>query len=96
MQMHNKKIGSQTVKFDNPPKIIATHSIVGPKEGQGPLSEYFDEILDDDTLGKDSFEKAESQMMFTAITKTLQKAKLKETAFHSLDYMEHVLLCQNP
>ena len=33
MQMHNKKIGRQTVKFDNPPKIIAAHSIVGPKEG---------------------------------------------------------------
>ena len=41
MQMHNKKIGSQTVKLDNPPKIIATHSIVGPKEGEGPLSEIF-------------------------------------------------------
>ena len=84
MQMHNKKIGNQTVKFDNPPKIIATHSIVGPKEGQGPLSEYFDEVLNDDTLGKDSYEKAESQMMFTAITETLKKAKLKET---DIDYL---------
>lgn len=84
MQMHNKKIGSQTVKLDNPPKIIATYSIVGPKEGEGPLSEYFDQVLDDDTLGKDSFEKAESQMMFSAITETLKKAKLKET---DIDYL---------
>ena len=84
MQMHNKKIGSQTVKIDNPPKIIATHSIVGPKEGEGPLSGYFDEVLNDDTLGKDSYEKAESQMMFTAITETLKKAKLKET---DIDYL---------
>lgn len=84
MQMHNKKIGSQTVKFDNPPRIIAAHSIVGPKEGEGPLSGYFDEILNDDTLGKDSYEKAESQMMFTAITETLKKAKLKET---DIDYL---------
>lgn len=81
---HNKKIGSQTVKFDNPPKIMATHSIVGPKEGEGPLSEYFDEILSDDTLGKESFEKAESQMMFTAISKALKKAELKET---DIDYL---------
>lgn len=53
--MKNKKIGNQTVKLDNPPKIISTHSIVGPKEGEGPLSEYFDEILNDDMLGKESF-----------------------------------------
>ncbi len=84
MQIHNKKVGSQTVKLDNPPKIIATHSIVGPKEGQGPLSEYFDDILNDDMLGKESFEKAESQMMFTAISQTLKKANLKET---DIDYL---------
>ncbi|MFT8348680.1 stage V sporulation protein AD [Clostridium saccharoperbutylacetonicum] len=84
MQMLNKKVGSQTVKLANPPKIIATYSIVGPKEGQGPLREYFDEILNDDTLGKESFEKAESQMMFTAISETLKEAKLKET---DIDYL---------
>lgn len=84
MKRNNKKIGDQTVRLNNPPKIIATYSIVGPKEGKGPISEYFDEILDDDTLGKDSFEKAESQMMFTAISKTLEKANLKET---DIDYL---------
>ncbi len=84
MQMHNKKIGGQTVKLENPPKIIATHSIVGPKEGEGPLCSYFDEILNDDTLGKESFEKAESQMMFTAISEALKKANLKET---DIDYL---------
>jgi stage V sporulation protein AD len=84
MQENNKKLGGQTVKFNNPPKIIAAHSIVGPKEGQGPLSEYFDEVLNDDTMGKDSYEKAESQMMFSAISETLKKAKLKET---EIDYL---------
>jgi stage V sporulation protein AD len=84
MQTHNKKLGTQTVKLDKPPKIIATHSIVGPKEGQGPLGEYFDEVLNDDTMGKDSFEKAESQMMFSAISESLKKAKLKET---DIDYL---------
>ena len=84
MQSHNKKLGGQTVKFDNPPKIIATYSIVGPKEGEGPLYEHFDQILDDDTLGKESFEKAESQMMFTAISEALKKANLKES---DIDYL---------
>ncbi|MCI1477373.1 MAG: stage V sporulation protein AD [Clostridium beijerinckii] len=84
MQMKNKKIGNQTVKLDNPPKIISTHSIVGPKEGEGPLSEYFDDILNDDMLGKESFEKAESEMMFTAISQALKKGNLKET---DIDYL---------
>ncbi|WP_160686137.1 stage V sporulation protein AD [Clostridium sp. C2-6-12] len=84
MQIHNKKLGGQTVKFDNPPKIISAYSIVGPKEGEGPLAQHFDQILDDDTLGKESFEKAESQMMFTAISEALRKAKLKES---DIDYL---------
>ena len=48
MEMKKKKIGGQTVKLEHPPKIISTHSIVGPKEGEGPLSSYFDVILNDD------------------------------------------------
>lgn len=84
MQIHNKKLGGQTVKFENPPKIIATYSIVGPKEGKGPLCQHFDKVLDDDTLGKESYEKAESQMMFTAISEALIKANLKES---DIDYL---------
>ena len=84
MKNKNKKIGMQTVKFDNPPKIIATYSIVGPKEGQGPLKTYFDEILTDDTCGKDSFEKAESDMMHTAIRSAIERVKLKE---EDIDYL---------
>ena len=75
---NTKKVGKQTIKFESPPKIIATYSIVGPKEGQGPLKEYFDEILTDDLCGKDSFEKAESEIMYSAITNSIKKANLKE------------------
>ena len=73
-----KKIGKQTIKLQNPPKIISTFSIVGPKEGEGPLKDYFHEIINDDTLGKDSFEKAESEMMYTAIKGAISSANLKE------------------
>lgn len=84
MKTNSKKIGSQTVKLTNPPKIISAYSIVGPKEGEGPLKEYFDQILNDDTCGKESFEKAESEMMYTAITKALSRANLKES---DIDYL---------
>lgn len=79
-----KKIGKQTVKLENPPKIIATYSIVGPKEGEGPLKSYFDQILSDDTCGKDSYEKAESEMMLTAITNAIRRGGIKE---EDVDYL---------
>ena len=71
-----KRVGKQTIKLKNPPSIIATYSIVGPKEGEGPLKSYFDEVLSDDTCGQDSFEKAESEMMHTAIKSCIQRANL--------------------
>lgn len=84
MQTKTKKVGKHTVKFDNPPKIIATYSIVGPKEGQGPLKTYFDEIVSDDTCGKDSFEKAESYMMHTAVKCAIDRCELQE---EDIDYL---------
>ena len=36
-----KKLGNQTLKLDNPPTILDTASIVGPKESDGPLAQYF-------------------------------------------------------
>lgn len=80
----NKRVGRQTIKLSNPPKIISTFSIVGPKEGQGPLRDYFDEILNDDKYGKDSFEKAESEMMYTAIKGAMRKSNLTE---NKIDYL---------
>ena len=38
----------QTLKFDNPITILETGSIVGPKEENGPLAEYFDKCLEDE------------------------------------------------
>ena len=38
------KIGKQTVCFDNPPVILQTASIVGPKEANGPMASYFDTV----------------------------------------------------
>ena len=76
--MSEKRIGEQTVKLKNPPKIISTYSIVGPKEGEGPLCNYFDEILSDDTYGQDSYEKSECEMMITAIKGAIHKANLSQ------------------
>lgn len=67
-----KKIGNQTLVFANPPKVISAYSIVGPKEGQGPLKDWFDEILNDDMFQEKTFEKAESKMLRNAIIAALK------------------------
>ena len=46
--MANKKIGKQTVKLSSPVTISSTYSVVGVKEGEGPLAKYFDIILEDE------------------------------------------------
>lgn len=78
----SKRIGKQTVELINRPKIISTGTVVGPKEGEGPLSKYFDVILEDDKNGQETFEKAESSLVTIAVNKALEKANLKNTDIH--------------
>jgi len=72
-----KHIGAQTVKFENPPSIAATAAVVGPKEGEGPLAEYFDVISKDVLFGTDSWEKAESELSRKTISLAINKANLQ-------------------
>ncbi|KPI56894.1 stage V sporulation protein AD [Clostridioides difficile] len=77
--MKNKRIGKRTVKLENKPTIISTGTIVGPKEGEGPLKDYFDMIMTDDLYGEKTWELAESKMVETASHKAIQKAGKKLT-----------------
>ncbi|RKD26079.1 stage V sporulation protein AD [Caminicella sporogenes DSM 14501] len=79
-----KKLGKQTVVFDNPPYIVSTASIVGPKEGEGPLREYFDMILEDDLFGEKSWELAESKMLRETVKMAVQKSEKK---IDDIEYM---------
>lgn len=79
-----KKIGKQTVKFQNPPSIISTYTIVGPKEGEGPLNKYYDMILEDDKWGQESFEKSEEKMQEETIKAALSKGNLTN---QDIDYL---------
>jgi len=74
-----KKLGEQTLKYKKPPIINSYYSIVGPKEGKGPLGNYFDMVLDDDLIGQKSWEKAERKMMFEASINAIKKSKFKVT-----------------
>lgn len=74
----NKRVGKQTVELKSKPKIISTTSVVGPKEGNGPLKNYFDIILKNDINGEDSFEKAETSILLKSIRETILKSNLSE------------------
>ena len=79
-----KKLGAQTVKLKNPPSIVSSYTIVGPKEGQGPLKKYFDLILDDDLWGQESWEKAESKIQEECIKAAISAGGLSSS---EIDYL---------
>ena len=58
-----KRLGGQTVCLQSAPAIIGYASVVGKKEGEGPLKSTFDYISDDSHFGEKTWEKAESAML---------------------------------
>ena len=69
-----KKVGKQTILFDNPPTILECASIVGPKEAEGPLCKYFDQTLEDEFWGEKTWEKAESKIIKETVNLTISKS----------------------
>ena len=61
------KLGKQTFAFDKPIYYAGAYSVVGKKEGEGPLGKGFDIIMPDCKWGEKSFEKAERKMFKTAM-----------------------------
>jgi stage V sporulation protein AD len=72
-----EKVGRQSFRFHKPPLIAAAASIVGPLEGQGPLSGSFDWILDDILFGEPTWERAESKTLRETAKLALRKANLQ-------------------
>lgn len=64
----------QTIKMNNSTYLLNGYSIVGPLEGKGPLKDYFDYILKDDTLKEKTFEKSERKLLQQIVTGAIDKA----------------------
>ena len=71
-----KQTGKASISFTDPVYIQSTASVVGPKEGDGPLKEYFDMICEDSMFGEKTWESAESTMQKEAATLAIGKAGL--------------------
>ena len=74
----------RTIYFKNKPVIIGASSIAGPKESEGSIGKFIETTLNDDMYGEETFEKAESKMLFTAIKKATDNAHRKETEIDTI------------
>lgn len=79
-----KRCGKQTVKLENPPTIVSEYSIAGKKENDGRLGGLFDKTIEDAMYGEDSWEKAESKLMKSAIGGVIEKSDVPE---EKVDYI---------
>ena len=73
----NQKLGRASIKPEKPVYILNSSSIVGTKEGQGPLGLLFDKVGEDDMFGCATWEEAESTLQKEAVGLALDKADLK-------------------
>ena len=80
MKNNSQAIGSQSIRFDNPAYIQEFYSIVGKKEGQGPLGKYFSYIESDDMFGSTTWEEAESTLQTQTVQCLLHKAGLEPSS----------------
>lgn len=73
--MNSQKLGSQTFALSVPPSMIGWGSVVGKKEGEGPLGRCFGHISQDSYFGMKTWEKGESVMQSQALQLALSRAK---------------------
>ena len=76
MKAINQELGKQSVKFKIPVYLVNSASVVGKKEGEGPLGELFD-IVTDDKDGCNTWEEAESALQRDAVTTLIQKTGIR-------------------
>lgn len=72
------QLGTQSIQFEKAPYMISSASIVGTKEGEGPLGKLFDVVGKDDQFGEDTWEAAESTLQKEAAALAIGKAGLEK------------------
>ena len=68
----------RVIELKNEPSVIASASAVGKNESEGPLRDEFDVVFPDDGIRQSSWENAESELIFTSVSKCLEKSGLSE------------------
>lgn len=74
----DQQVGTRSLSFSEAPFILSSASVVGTKEGEGPLGDCFDVVGADDKFGQDNWEEAESSLQKEAVTLALGKCHCRE------------------
>ncbi len=72
-----KRMGKRTLSFENGVSIEGFASVVGKKEGEGPLANFFDRIIEDSYNSRDTFEDAEASFVSEAAALAMKKSGRK-------------------
>lgn len=80
-----RRVGKRTIRLSEGVSILSAASVVGKKEGEGPLGALFDKTVEDTMFGEDSWEKAESKFVKEAMGLAVEKANM------SMQEMDYVL-----
>ncbi len=72
-----QRLGRASMQLTDPVFILSSASVVGKKEGSGPLGLLFDMVGEDDLFGCKTWEEAESSLQKDAVYLALGKAQLK-------------------
>lgn len=73
-----QQTGNQSLTFREAPFILESGSVVGTKEGQGPLGDKFDKVGEDDYFGAKKWEESESQLQKEALTIAIDKSNISQ------------------
>lgn len=73
-----QRMGKYTIELKNTPSIIGYAAVVGKKEVDGPLGQYFDKAYNDAFFGEKTFEKAETKMQKMTIETAVKKSELSK------------------
>lgn len=80
----DQHLGKSSIRLENPVYIAGSASVVGTKEGEGPLGLLFDMVGEDDMFGAASWEEAESSLQKDAVYLALEKTGIKA---EDIDFM---------
>lgn len=73
-----ERIARGVFRIEAPVRIESYAAVVGEKEGEGPLGDCFDEVINDSHFGKDTWEQAETRFQLEAVGLALRKAGLQK------------------
>ena len=75
----SQQIGRQSIKFHEAVHILSGASVVGKKEGDGPLGHLFDKVFEDPYINGKTWEEGEANLQKEAAALAMKKANLEKS-----------------